>query len=888
MTEQSRRGEVTVEQLAEKWKMPVKDLLDQLKKAGVNISGAADLVSREQKQSLMASLKQKHGEKWDPEPVKVTLTRTRVSGIKVQRSSGRKETVSVVQKKRRIYVKKEVEEKLEEIEKQKEAVEKSVTPISSETSEQIQAVKQSIHSKAGKKSQTEVQLEQADRLEEVITPPPQAVEATVVGVKSDKQDKPEKTTTEPKPESKAPIGKKRGPAGDYEDEKSSKVGARTKKKDESKQSRDWRRVKTSLMELEEFQEEEAEGVPHIWRKSRPKIKLGKDVSKNRSKEEARKHSFEKPTGPIIKEVGLPEAITVAELSQKMSVKAAEVIKVLMKLGVMATINQSLDQTTAALVVEEMGHTVKLVKEVTLEDSLHDTTERVLEPRSPVVTIMGHVDHGKTSLLDYIRRTKVAASEAGGITQHIGAYSVKTPRGAITFLDTPGHAAFTAMRARGAKSTDIVVLVVAADDGVMPQTIEAIQHAQAASVPIVVAVNKMDKPGADIERIRSDLSHHNLISEAWGGQVMFVPVSAKVGTGIDALLEAILLQAEILELKAPVDGPAKGVVLEARLDKGRGPVASLLIHSGTLKQGDMLLAGLEYGRIRAMINDLGHPVKEVKPSVPVEVLGLSAVPQAGDEFTVVEDERKAREIAVFRQARSRDVRMSRQRASKLEGLFEQLGQGNVKTLKIVLKADVHGSLEALAHALESLSTNDLKVQVIGQGVGGINETDVNLAMASNAILIGFNVRAEAQARQLAEREALQIYYYSIIYDVVDGVKRALHGLLGPQYQEKVLGIAEVREVFKSAKLGTIAGCMVTEGTVKRGAQLRVVRDSVVVFKGEMGSLRRFKDDVHDVRQGMECGISIKNFGDIKQGDNIEVFEMIEVSREKTEGSNAKIA
>ncbi len=608
---------------------------------------------------------------------------------------------------------------------------------------------------------------------------------------------------------------------------------------------------------------------------RKKKKGGKESSSNIASLE---HGFARPTAPIVHEVNISETITVADLAQKMSIKAAEVIKAMMKMGVMATINQVIDQETAAIVVEELGHKAKLLNESEVEENLAEDIQIHVEPvaRAPVVTIMGHVDHGKTSLLDYIRSTKVVSSEAGGITQHIGAYHVETPKGMITFLDTPGHEAFTAMRARGAKSTDIVVLVVAADDGVMPQTVEAIQHAKAAGVPIVVAVNKMDKPEADPERVKNELSQHNVMPEAWGGESMFQNISAKAGTGIDELLDAILLQAEVLELKAVAEGPAKGVVIESRMDKGRGPVATVLIQSGLLKKGDILLAGTQYGRVRAMVGDDGRPTEAAGPSMPVEVLGLSGTPSAGEEAVVVGSERKAREVALFRQGKFRDVRLARH-VTKLENLFERIGEGKTHILNVVLKADVQGSVEAISDALEKLSTDEVKVQIIARGVGGITGSDINLALASNAIVIGFNVRADASAKRLAEGEGVDLRYYSIIYDLIDEVKAALSGMLSPEYRENIIGLAEVREVFRSSKIGAIAGCMAIEGVMKRNAQIRVLRENVVIYKGQLESLRRFKDDVSEVRAGMDCGIGVKDYNDIQAGDQIEAYEVTAVAR-----------
>ena len=588
-----------------------------------------------------------------------------------------------------------------------------------------------------------------------------------------------------------------------------------------------------------------------------------------------------PTAPVVREVRISEATTVAELAQKMSVKAADLIKRMMKMGAMATINQVIDQETAQLIVEEMGHTPVLINTDEVEETLHDGHEQASVDaisRAPVVTIMGHVDHGKTSLLDYIRRSRVAQGEAGGITQHIGAYHVETDHGMITFLDTPGHAAFTAMRARGAKCTDIVVLVVAADDGVMPQTKEAIEHARAAEVPLIVAVNKVDKPEADPDRVKNELAALDVIPEEWGGDTIYAHVSAKEGTGVEALLESILLQSEVLELKATPKGLAKGVVIESRLDKGRGSMASILVQAGELKQGDIVLAGLHYGRVRAMLDENGKPVKVAGPSIPVEILGLSGTPQAGDEVTAVADERKAREVALFRQGKYRDVKLARQQAAKLDNLFERMGNDDILSLNIVVKADVQGSVEALVDALARLSTDEVKVNVVSSAVGGISETDVNLAIASNAIMIGFNVRADATARRLIEAEGVDLHYYSVIYDVIDEVKQSMTGLLAPEFKEQIIGLAEVRDVFRAPKIGAIAGCMVLEGLVKRNNPIRVLRDNVVIYQGELESLRRFKDDVNEVRNGFECGIGVKDYNDVKVGDQIEVYERVQVARE----------
>ena len=602
--------------------------------------------------------------------------------------------------------------------------------------------------------------------------------------------------------------------------------------------------------------------------------------RRRGGDEPNQHAFEQPTEKIIYDVELPENISVGDLAQQMAVKAGVVIKELMKLGVMATINQMIDQDTASLVVEELGHRIKLKSDDELEEQLEESLasqEGTPKLRAPVVTVMGHVDHGKTSLLDYIRSSRVAVGEAGGITQHIGAYHVKTDMGMITFLDTPGHAAFTAMRARGAKSTDIVILVVAADDGVMPQTEEAVQHARAAGVPLVVAINKMDKEGADPDRVKNELAAKEVIPEDWGGDTQFIPLSAHTGEGIDTLLEALLLQSELLELKAPADVPASGLVIESRLDRGRGPVASLLVQQGTLNQGDIVLAGLQYGRVRAMLDENGQPIKVAGPSIPVEILGLDGTPDAGDPFVAVESEKRAREIADFRQEKQRSSKLARQQAAKLDSMFETMTAGEVQTLNIVIKADVRGSLEALQSSLSDLGNEEVKVNVVAGGVGGITETDISLAITSNAVIFGFNTRADAKARGLAENEGVEVRYYNVIYDLIDDVKAALSGMLSPELREEIVGIAEVRDVFRSPKFGLIAGCMVTEGTVYRSKPIRVLRDNIVIYEGELESLRRFKDDANEVRSGTECGIGVKNYTDVKVGDLIEVYDVNEVAR-----------
>ncbi|MFZ7198215.1 translation initiation factor IF-2 [Avibacterium avium] len=629
------------------------------------------------------------------------------------------------------------------------------------------------------------------------------------------------------------------------------------------------------------EEESSKNDREANRKNGKDFKAGKGAKgKQGKKGSSLQQGFTKPSAPVNRDVVIGETITVAELANKMAVKATEIIKTMMKMGEMVTINQVIDQETAQLVAEEMGHKVILRKENELEESVLGDRDVNAEKvnRAPVVTIMGHVDHGKTSLLDYIRKAKVAAGEAGGITQHIGAYHVETDDGKmITFLDTPGHAAFTSMRARGAKATDIVVLVVAADDGVMPQTIEAIQHAKAAGVPIVVAVNKIDKPEANPDRVEQELLQHEVIAEKFGGDTQFVYVSAKKGTGVDELLDAILLQSEVLELSAVKDGMATGVVIESYLDKGRGPVATILVQSGTLRRGDIVLCGFEYGRVRAMRDENGKDISEAGPSIPVEVLGLSGVPSAGDEATVVRDEKKAREVALYRQGKFREVKLARQQKAKLENMFSNMAEGDVAELNVIVKADVQGSVEAIVQALQELSTPEVKVNVVGSGVGGITETDATLAAASNAIIVGFNVRADASARRIIENESIDLRYYSIIYELLNEIKAAMSGMLQPEFKQEIIGLAEVRDVFRHPKFGAIAGCMVTEGVVKRNNPIRVLRDNVVIFEGELESLRRFKDDVAEVRNGMECGIGVKNYNDVKVGDQIEVFEVVEIKR-----------
>ncbi|QDQ40301.1 translation initiation factor IF-2 [Legionella geestiana] len=831
-------ADVTVKQLAQVVGIPVERLLSQLQEAGLSFSDAQQTVNEEQKRTLLAHLKSGSVREAHAAPERITLRRRSLSQVTVGHDVHSGKTVNIEVRKKRTYVKRAVlEEKTPDVleETAPEAVEDAQTaPI-------IEPVVASVEGEAVSAA--------PETGEHVVTEP--IIEAAVE----------EPIVLEPVVVAPPPVPAK--PAAEKSD------------------SDNFRKAKKKGRHEAPSRQEDERDLVNRGKRHKGKKRRGNEKSdRYREAEEALTHGFAMPQAPMIREILLPETITVAELAKRMSVKAAEVIKTLMGLGAMASINQVIDQDTAAIVVEEMGHKANLLKDDAIEHTLGEVISKgsTLETRAPVVTIMGHVDHGKTSLLDYIRRTRVAIGEAGGITQHIGAYHVNTPRGDITFLDTPGHAAFTAMRARGAQATDIVVLIVAADDGVKPQTIEAVQHAKAAKVPMIVAVNKMDKPGADPERVMNELSAYDVIPEAWGGDTMFVNISAKTGLGIDSLLESILLQSEVLELKAHTDGAAKGVVIESRLDKGRGPVATILVQSGTLHKGDILLAGFQFGRVRALVGDNGDLVESAGPSIPVEVLGLSAIPHAGDEAVVVPDEKKAREVALFRQGKFRDVKLARKQKTSLEGIFDSMATTGAKVLNVVLKADVQGSVEAIADALVKMSNDEVKVEVIASGVGGITESDVHLAIASSALMIGFNVRADAGARRLAESESVALHYFSVIYDIVDQVRSALSGMLAPQFKESIVGIAEVRDVFRSPKLGAIAGCMVTEGTLKRNNPIRVLRDNVVIYEGTLESLRRFKDDVLEVRQGFECGIGVKNYNDVKPGDLIEVFETIEIKRD----------
>ncbi|WP_095129498.1 translation initiation factor IF-2 [Pseudomonas sp. Irchel s3h14] len=838
--------QVTVKQLADEVKTPVERLLQQMREAGLPHTAADEGVSDSEKQSLLTHLKSSHKAKVE-EPRKITLQRKTTSTLRVAGSK----SISVEVRKKKVFVQRSPEEI--EAERKRELDERRAVE---------NAARQKAEEEAKRRAEEEARRQPAaaqSATNDAVAAPAAVAEpvresAPVVAVapapSADVRNKQNEQRRPDKP--RADDNSRRG-SGDGE-RKNAPHRASVKEKAPAP------RVAPRTTD------EESDG---FRRGGRGKAKLKKRNA----------HGFQSPTGPVVREVKIGETITVGDLAQQMSVKAAEIIKFMFKLGTPATINQVLDQETAQLVAEELGHKVTLVSDTALEDSLAESLKFEGEAfsRAPVVTVMGHVDHGKTSLLDYIRRAKVAAGEAGGITQHIGAYHVETDRGMVTFLDTPGHAAFTAMRARGAKATDIVILVVAADDGVMPQTVEAVQHAKAAGVPLVVAVNKIDKPGADLDRIRSELSVHGVTSEEWGGDTPFVSVSAKVGTGVDELLEAVLLQAEVLELKATPSAPGRGVVVESRLDKGRGPVATVLVQDGTLRQGDMVLVGSNYGRVRAMLDENGKPIKEAGPSIPVEILGLDGTPDAGDEMSVVADEKKAREVALFRQGKFREVKLARAHAGKLENIFENMGQEEKKTLNIVLKSDVRGSLEALNGALNGLGNDEVQVRVVGGGVGGITESDANLALASNAVLFGFNVRADAGARKIVEQEGLDMRYYNVIYDIIEDVKKALTGMLGSDVRENILGTAEVRDVFRSPKFGAIAGCMVIEGVVHRNRPIRVLREDIVIFEGELESLRRFKDDASEVRAGMECGIGVKSYNDVKAGDKIEVYEKVQVAR-----------
>ena len=831
--------DITIGEFANDVGVSVERIQEQLAEAGLPTKNAKDVITDVEKSELLSFLRKKHGKDSGDGPPKITLRRKTISELKVPvanqgRSKPRLKTVSIEFRKRRTYAKRsDLTQNLkndEELNLSAKQPDEAMPEKETVENEILVAEKNNIdnNSEHTEENTKEPVLQNDVAKDEILA-------SQVIEIKD-------------------PISEI---LPDIDTEKPAEK-EKKKKKDQAHHKRKELHVATT-----------AKG------RRRKKIRPTPIIQQQTNKQ----HGFEKPTVPIVREVGIPENISVSELGQRMSVKGSEVVKILMGLGTMTTINQIIDQETAAIVVEEMGHKPKLQNENALEEKIILANQEGGEetPRAPVVTIMGHVDHGKTSLLDYIRRTKVAAGEAGGITQHIGAYRVQTDNGDITFLDTPGHEAFTAMRARGTKATDIVIIVVAAEDGVMPQTEEAITHAKAAKAPIIIAVNKIDKENADPERVKQELANHEVIPEEWGGDTIFVHVSAITGEGIDTLLDSILLQSEMLELKAIATGPASGVVIESRLDIGRGPIATILVQGGTLKKGDIIISGQEFGRIRGLVSDSGKNIVSAGPSTPLEVLGLSGTPNAGDEVIVVPDEKKAREITLLRQGKYRESKIAAQQAMKLENVMSQMEEGKIVSLNILIKADVQGSSEALVDAVLRLSNDEVKVSIINSGVGGITESDINLAMASTGIVIGFNVRADASARKLADAEGIDIRYYSIIYDVIDDVKAALSGLLTPDIREQIIGVAEVREIFRSPKFGDIAGCMVTTGFIKRNNPIRVLRDNIVVYEGELESLRRFKDDVNEVKSGMDCGIGVKNYNDVKEGDQIEVFERISVAR-----------
>lgn len=881
-------AEVKIEKLASDIGTSVDRLLKQLSDAGIT-KKAGEAVSEDEKQQLLAHLNKAHGGDGDSAPARMTLKRKSRSTLSV--GGGGNKAVQVEVRKKRTYVKRDPIEEQKREEEERLAAEQAAAEAAKAEEEarakaKAEAEKKEAEAKKAREEKRKAQeAAKAKAKEQAAKTPEEKAAAEAARVEAEKLRQAQEAEAAKKAEEEAKRQAEEARKLAEENQARWEEEERQRKKAEEEE------VHFTTSETAKYAEEQQDSEEERRsRRKKTKQKKTKEEEEQPRRERRRKggkmrapqtlqHGFNKPAAPVVKDVKIPETITVGDLANRMSVKASELIKTMMKMGEMVTINQVLDQETASLVVEELGHTPITVKDNALEESVLSDREEAgeLTPRAPVVTVMGHVDHGKTSLLDYIRKAKVADGEAGGITQHIGAYHVDTGHGMITFLDTPGHAAFTSMRARGAGATDVVILVVAADDGVMPQTIEAVQHAKAAGVPLVVAVNKIDKPEADPDRVKNELSQHDVVSEEWGGDTQFVHVSAKSGENIDALLEAILLQAELLDLQADHNGMAQGIVIESRLDKGRGPVATVLVQSGTLNRGDIVLCGLEYGRIRAMRDELGRDIQSAGPSMPAEILGLSGVPQAGDEVTVVKDERKAREVSNYRQGKYRDVKLARQQKAKLENMFSNMQEGDVSELNIVLKSDVQGSLEAISDSLLKLSTDEVKVNIVGSGVGGITETDVTLAGASNAIVIGFNVRADASARKAVESEAIELRYYSVIYDLIDEIKQAMTGMLSPEFKQEIIGLAEVRDVFKSPKLGAIAGCMVTEGIVKRSAPIRVLRENVVIYEGELESLRRFKDDVQEVRNGMECGIGVKNYNDVKVGDQIEVFETVQVER-----------
>lgn len=887
--------QMTVEQFAHDLGMLPNLLLEQLQAAGVAKRSTTDFVTEQDKTQLLDYLRKSHGGK---SRTKITLARRQTTEIKQSDSAGRPRTIEVKVRKKRVLTSRqdEVDTAGKKRDEKPVSSETAVTPEITTVKPILDAEQIALRAEEARKrseliarqaaelkekqerrrqqvaAQPEIKKESAPVVQEpapVVTtvPEPEPVAETKTEIQPTSADT---VATVPAAEAATqttPVSKERPAQKPIKPEEKSE-----KKKKQAKQQEAWKDEPVKRRESKVRGDVSGE---QEWRMRKDKHAK----SKSSSEELQPQHAFSVPTEPVVHEVLIPETISVAALAQKMAVKAAEVIKTLMKMGSMVTINQMLDQETAMIVVEEMGHIAKVAEpdnpEAFLEEVDSSSEGDEMEARAPVVTVMGHVDHGKTSLLDYIRRTRVAGGEAGGITQHIGAYHVKTSRGVITFLDTPGHEAFTAMRARGAKITDIVILVVAADDGVMPQTIEAVHHAKAANIPIVVAVNKMDKPEANFERIKQELVNHGVVPEDWGGDAMFIGVSAKTGQGIDELLEAVLLQAEVLELKAVRDAPAKGVVIESRLDKGKGPVATVLVQSGTLRRGDTVLTGAVFGKVRAMLDERGKSVNEASTSIPVEIQGLSEVAVAGEVFIALGDERKAREIALFRQGKFRDVRLDKLHVAKMEDVFGQ--QEDVSTLNLIIKADVQGSCEALIYALKKLETDEVKINIVHSGVGAIIESDINLALASKAVIIGFNCRADLGARKLIASTGVDVRYYNIIYEAVDEVKKALSGMMAPDRKERMLGLVDVREIYRISKVGVVAGCYVLEGMIKRDAPVRVLRDGVVIHSGSLDSLKRFKDDVKEVKSGFECGLSLKNFNDIRQGDQIEVYEIVETAR-----------
>ena len=869
-------AETTVRELADVVGIPVNRLLAHLGESGLPHTGADERINDQEKAQLFTHLKRLHS-KTGSEPAaprKITLRRKSVSELRIASPQGRRKTVTVETRGRRMYA--------PGAGLRADAAAPAVS-VEGDAKARMDAAKRALQEEAKRRQQ---ELDETLRAEAEIREKEEALRKLREPEK--KRPRPEELPPEPAPDPAAASSAGAPSAAAAPSTAAADHPATPPKVPVTPAPAPPSR-RPDAKRGERGDGRERGGRRERGRRSREELHVASDkAGRRRKKQKSRpvvrtqptRHAFEMPTAPVVREVAIPETITVGELAQKMSIKANELIKALMGLGMMVTINQVIDQDAAVIVVEELGHTPKPVKESSIEEEVLQAggdSEYPAAPRAPVVTVMGHVDHGKTSLLDYIRAAKVAAGEAGGITQHIGAYHAETPRGSVTFLDTPGHAAFTAMRARGARATDIVVLVVAADDGVMPQTIEAITHAKAAEVPIVVAVNKTDREDADPERIRQALAGHEIVPEAWGGENMFVDVSALTGAGVDDLLEAISLQAELLELSAPDEGPARGVVVESRIERGRGPVATVLVQAGRLSRGDILLAGQEFGRVRGLFDDAGAETTSAGPSIPVEVLGLSGPPDAGDEAVVVADERKAREIATFRHGKHREVRLARQQSAKLENVFEQMKEGAAHTLNIIVKADVQGSVEALRDSLVQLSTDEVKVNVVSAAAGGISETDANLAVASNAIIVGFNVRADAAARRVIEAEVVDLRYFSVIYEIIDTVRQAMSGMLAPEFKETIVGIAEVRDVFRSKRFGNIAGCQVSEGTVRRSNPIRVLRESVVIYEGELESLRRFQDDVNEVRAGTECGIGVRNYNDVKVGDQIEVYERVQLQR-----------